>query len=183
MTEPSFFGYGSLVHLATHAYRDPRPATLPGWRRIWRTTTLRRAAFLSVEPDFDCRIDGIVAQVPDADWTALDQREAAYTRVDISETIGVPECAVYRVSTTVLAKPGGEAPILRSYLDTVAQGFFDIYGEEGLARFFATTTGWGPIDDDRAEPVYSRVQPVADNVTERIDGHLAALDGAAQGPG
>ncbi len=36
MSDPAFFGYGSLVNLRTHGYDDPRPATLHGWRRVWR---------------------------------------------------------------------------------------------------------------------------------------------------
>ncbi len=33
MADPYFFGYSSLVNLATHDFPDPRPATLRGWRR------------------------------------------------------------------------------------------------------------------------------------------------------
>ena len=172
---PCFFGYGSLVNLATHDYLSPRPARLPGWRRVWRTTRLRRAAYLSAEPAPGVTIAGLVANIPGADWTALDAREAAYTRIDISDTIGVPDCAIYRVADLYLADAGAEAPILRSYLETVAQGFFDLHGARGVEDFFATTANWTAITDDRAAPLYPRYRPSTPKVTALLEQHLACL--------
>ena len=172
MTDPAFFGYGSLVNLATHGYADPRPATLPGWRRVWRTTSARDLAFLSVERA-DSAIDGILARVPGADWAALDAREAAYTRVDITATLQTPHpTAIYQVQ----GPDHPAAPILLSYLDVVVQGFLRVYGAEGVARFFATTTGWqGGIHDDRAAPLYPRAQTLTPAETALVDRHLMAV--------
>ena len=83
MSDPSFFGYGSLVNLATHNYVNPRKATLSGWRRIWRHSNAHPFAFLSVHPASGA-INGIIADVPSGDWTALDERENAYQRHDVS---------------------------------------------------------------------------------------------------
>ena len=80
MADPYFFGYGSLVNLATHDFPDPRPARLKGWRRAWRHTDLRPVAFLTAVPDTESEIEGMIAHVPRNDWAALDEREWAYDR-------------------------------------------------------------------------------------------------------
>ena len=155
MSDPSFFGYGSLVNLATHDYAKPRPATLHGWRRVWQGTHLREAAYLSVEPAKDTVITGIIAQVPGNDWAALDAREAAYQRHDVT-ALTQPQTlqtAVYQVRAEHVAA-SAEHPILLSYLDTVVQGFLRLHGEQGVSDFFATTGGWNvPILNDRDAPI------------------------------
>jgi len=172
MSPPRFFGYGSLVNLATHDYPDARPARLNGWRRVWRHTALRPAAFLSVEPDNDTVIDGVVASVPSGDWAALDKREVAYLRHDVSHQIAQDgpsvATAVYAVDPAHLSPPDIAHPILLSYLDVVVQGFARVHGPEGVARFFETTDGWqAPVMDDRSAPIYPRHQ--------RLDGAERAL--------
>lgn len=180
MSDPAFFGYGSLVNLATHAYADPRPARLQGWRRVWRHTRLREAAYLSVEPAPDSTIDGIVARVPGADWQSLDAREAAYLRHDVTHAVrhdGPPApTAVYQVSPQHISVPGAAHPILLSYIDVVVQGFLRVYGHQGVADFFATTGGWDtPILNDRAAPVYPRAQVLTGAETALVDQHLAQV--------
>ena len=39
--------------------------------------------------------------------------------------------------------PQPKTPILLSYLDVVVQGYLAEFGEAGVARFFASTDGWG----------------------------------------
>lgn len=180
MSDPLFFGYGSLVNLATHDYADPRPARLTGWRRVWRHTSLRPVAFLSVEPVAGAEIAGIVAHVPGADWAALDAREAAYARRDVSHLVrhdGAPaNTAVYEVEHGHLAPPSAAHPILLSYLDVVVQGYHRLFGSEGVADFFETTSGWqAPIRDDRAAPVYPRAQTLRPEETALVDAHLERL--------
>lgn len=180
MSDPAFFGYGSLVNLATHVYADARPARLQGWRRVWRHTRLREVAFLSVEPDPASVIDGVVACVPGADWLALDAREAAYDRHDVSAAVlhdgPTSPTAVYQVSPQHVIAPSGDHPILRSYLDVVVQGYLRVYGAQGVAHFFATTSGWDtPIHDDRSNPVYPRHQRLTQAETDLVDQHLARI--------
>lgn len=177
MNDPAFFGYGSLVNLATHNYEAPRPVRLRGWHRIWRTSTHYDAAFLSVERSDVHAIDGILAHVPGADWAALDEREAAYDRHDITGTLDhIGPVAIYQVSPQHLADSGQRNPILRSYLDVVAQGFLQQFGEKGVADFFATTTGWETgVVDDRSAPRYPRHQQLSASETALVDHHLAAL--------
>ena len=182
MSDPAFFGYGSLVNLATHDYADPRPARLAGWRRVWCGTTLRGLAYLSVEEAPGVEIDGVIARVPRADWAALDEREAAYDRVAVTEAVrhdGPPSpIAVYRVSPVHLHSDRSQ-PILRSYLDVVVEGFWRMHGEAGVARFFETTGGWAhPVLDDRAAPVYPRARVVGAEVSEMVE---AGLAGRAKG--
>ena len=185
MTAPRFFGYGSLVNLATHAYPAARPARLKGWRRIWRHTSLRPVAFLSVEPAEGHEIEGVVADVPGADWTALDQREAAYARRDVSHQIAhdgrIGATAVYEVHHGHLDPPDTAHPILLSYMDVVVQGYLRLFGPEGARRFAATTAGWhAPVLNDRADPLYPRHQRLTSEETAIVDRMLASLGAEVQ---
>jgi hypothetical protein len=178
MSEHRFFGYGSLVNRATHAFRDPQPALLPGWRRVWVHTSLRPVAYLSVEPA-DAEIAGLVAEVADGDWAALDARERAYDKHPITARLhacGSDIAArVYAVPKGHAAPPDTRHPVLLSYIDTVVQGFLDVFGEPGAQGFFETTAGWGgPILNDRDAPRYARATRLTDAERRLVDAYLAA---------
>lgn len=175
--DPWFFGYGSLVNRATHAYPDARPATAIGWRRVWRHIADRPHAVLTAVPDPDSRIEGLIATVPDADWQALDAREAAYDRVDAAGDVdhGLGDdiaLAIYWIPKD--KHPGAEEPrpVLLSYLDVVIQGYLREYDVAAARRFFATTDGWGPVRDDRAAPVYPRHQTLTEDERGFVDAEL-----------
>ena len=169
MNNPAFFGYGSLVNLKTHDYANPRPATVTGWRRIWRSLAGRNHAILSATPDPTGTLKGIIAEVPGGDWAALDAREVLYLRQSLP--CGT---AIYEVQHDII-HPDKPHPILRSYLDVVAQGYLTQFGEAGVAHFFATTDNWGPVLDDRAAPLYPRHQVVGADLTDLVDHHLATV--------
>lgn len=180
MSDPWFFGYGSLVNRATHDYATPRPARLGGWARAWRHTALRPVAFLTAVPAPGTVIEGLIAAVPNADWAALDAREWAYERLpatDVTHDLtGTPEIALYAVPEAHQAAPDVAHPILLSYLDVVLQGYAREFGEEGVDRFFATTRGWeAPVLDDRALPRYPRSQRLTPAETLLVDQHLDRL--------
>lgn len=181
---PAFFGYGSLVNRATHAYAPGEPARLKGWRRTWKHTNLRPWPYLSAEPA-DTEIDGLVAAVPRDDWALLDQREAAYRRHALAHDhittapLWAHRVEIYAVNE-VNAAASAEHPILLSYLDTVVQGFLREFGESGVARFFATTTSWSAVLDDRAEPIYPRHQRTTASERALTDEHIVALRLARQ---
>lgn len=177
---PAFFGYGSLVNRATHDFAPAMPARLRGWRRVWRHTVLRPYAYLSVEPAND-EIDGLVAAVPGADWTALDLREAAYGR-SVLEPAYLSHGADWAQSVEIYAVAAGHAdpdahhPILLSYLDVVVQGFLREFGDEGAFRFFASTHGWeAGVFDDRTAPIYSRPCKLTTAESSFVNDQLAAL--------
>ena len=180
MSDPWFFGYGSLVNTATHDFATPCPAQLTGWRRVWKQTDLRPAAFLSVVPDPDCVIDGMIARVPAGDWAALDQREWAYDRISTkgsvthqqSEDIDI---SVYAVPSDAQSRHASH-PLFLSYLDVVVQGYLRVFGPDGADRFFATTDGWDtPILNDRAQPRYPRHQQLSPDESAFVDDRLARL--------
>lgn len=176
---PHFFGYGSLVNTATHNYPGVQEAYLQGWRRVWRYTTYRTAAFLTVRPDPDTTLEGLVAAVPDANWQALDAREYAYRRHSVTPLITASnppsETAVYAIPDNAHIAPSVASPILLSYLDVVVQGYLRQFGEDGVARFFATTDGWSaPILNDRAAPRYPRAQTLKISETALVDHFIAA---------
>ncbi|MEM7643748.1 MAG: gamma-glutamylcyclotransferase family protein [Pseudomonadota bacterium] len=168
---PRFFGYGSLVNRRTHEYPGAETFTIKGWRRAWRHTALRPVAFLTAVRDDAATIDGLIASVPDADWTALDHREAAYLRASLPEGP-----SIYHIPDGLHGPATETHPILRSYLDTVVQGYLREFGTDGVARLFATTSGWdAPIRDDRAAPVYARAQPLTSEETALVDSYLAKV--------
>lgn len=179
MNTPRFFGYGSLVNLATHGYPDAKPATLTGWRRVWKHSAARPVAFLSVEPCTPTRLLGLTASVPNADWAALDLREYAYLRRDVSDQFET-QTAIYEANPNHTAPPSTMHPILLSYLDVVIAGYDDQFGDMGPAHFFDTTFGWGPVLDDRADPLYPRAQPLTSKNRQIVDAGLAALSVAVQ---
>ncbi|WP_108484360.1 gamma-glutamylcyclotransferase family protein [Oceaniglobus ichthyenteri] len=174
MRDPLFFGYGSLVNCATHTYPDLRPATLPGWRRVWRQTAVQDAAFLTAVPTEGGIIDGAIARVPNADWAALDAREMHYDRA--SAEIAGDSVAVYTIAQDKHPLPARTQPIYLSYLDVVVQGFARHFGPDGVARFFDTTDGWNaPILDDRAAPLYPRHQILSAQDRALVDRYLARV--------
>ncbi len=181
MSEPFFFGYGSLVNRRTHAYGDAHAARVTGWRRVWRHTHLRDTAFLSVEPAPGSEIDGLIAAVPAGDWRALDAREAGYDRLPLTDGLAHaatrPVAAhIYAVSAQHTGDTGLRCPILLSYLDVVVQGFVAEFGEAGAERFFDTTRGWeAPVLDDRARPRYPRAQVLTARERGLVDAALADL--------
>ena len=126
-------------------------------------------------------LDGVVAAVPDGDWAALDRREAAYERHDVTDNVahtadGRPNIAVYAVAPEKQSAPRPEAPVPLSYVDVCAQGYLRLFGEDGGALFFAATRGWeAPVLDDRASPVYSRAQRLTEAETSFVDDALRGL--------
>ncbi len=178
MSDPHFFGYGSLVNRHTHDFPDARAATLRGWRREWRRPHALGRTFLSAAPDPSAEIDGLVARVPGADWAALDRRETGYRRHDLPPgalPAGAPPAQVYAIAQADSSAADADHPIKLSYLDVVVEGFMTEFGRAGVERFFATTAGWAPVRDDRAAPEYPRARPVGAEVRILVDAQLAAL--------
>ena len=179
MSDPFFFGYGSLVNRRTHDFGETYPARIRGWRRAWRHTGLRDVAFLSAVPDEGAEIDGLIAAVPGADWKALDEREWAYRRHVVGHQVSHEagrdlHVEVYSVPTEHGAPPSVRHPILLSYVDVVVQGYLQVFGEAGAERFFDTTEGWdAPVLNDRARPRYPRAQELTLLETDFVNAHLA----------
>ena len=181
MSDPCFFGYGSLVNRATHGYGGARRARLSGWRRAWRYTRFRPGPFLTAVPCPGSEIEGLVARVPGGDWAALDLREIGYARLPLGPELRIEEgsaahAEIYAVPAADMTGPAERPPILLSYIDVVFQGYLREYGVEGVARFVATTDGWdAPVLDDRTAPLYPRHQPLRPEERGLVDRHLIAL--------
>ncbi|KIN63293.1 hypothetical protein Z946_2163 [Sulfitobacter noctilucicola] len=177
---PYFFGYGSLVNRSTHDYPDAHAAQLVGWRRAWVRSEAFDRVFLSVIPDPDTTISGLIAAVPGADWAALDARETGYARLHSGDAVvhplaPAPPIAHYAVPVQQQGTTTRDTIIL-SYLDVVVQGFLREFGTEGVTHFFDTTDGWDtPILNDRSAPQYPRHQMLSSEETELVDHHLKRL--------
>ncbi|MDF1873317.1 gamma-glutamylcyclotransferase family protein [Vannielia sp.] len=186
MENAYFFGYGSLVNRATHSHVPAFPALLHGWRRVWKSTVLRPVAFLSAEPFDGAQIEGLIAHVQGGDWAQLDIRERAYARHEVTarcdhEANDDARIEVYAVPHHMGAGPDVTHPILLSYVDTVVQGFAEVFGEAGAMRFFETTQGWGgPVLDDRAAPIYPRATDVSASERAFVDAALERLGVVAE---
>ncbi|MBP0483267.1 gamma-glutamylcyclotransferase family protein [Sagittula salina] len=172
-----FFGYGSLVNAATHVHAPLHHATAKGWRRAWVAVPERALCYLTAVIDPLSDLKGAIAPVPGDDWATLDLREAAYARHTQSHAVThdspATEIALYAVSPERHTAPGDHNPILLSYLDTVVTGYMTLYGPQGAAEFFSTTSGWqAPVLNDRAAPRYSRTTPLSDEVRDMVDDGL-----------
>jgi hypothetical protein len=185
MSGRHFFGYGSLVNSQTHGYDECTPATVRGWKRSWFSSARREVSFLSVVPDPESAIQGLIASVPGGDWAALDVREGAYLRSPVpSDALScnleqVPPVQIYSANPDFVDPIESRKPILLSYIDVVVQGYLKVFGTDGVQSFFDTTLGWDtPIRNDRAQPVYSRAQSLTRAETALVDRHLADLPAA-----
>jgi len=180
MKDPYFFGYGSLVNTKSHDYPDPQPATLKGWRRAWVATPRYGVVLLTGVRAPGHSIKGLIAAVPNADWAALDAREAGYARLSASDDVDhahptQPDIAVYAVDPEHMHESDTHM-ILLSYLDVVVQGFYEVYGEDGVQHFFDTTDNWHtPILDDRSDPIYPRHQKLTQKQTDLVNANIDRL--------
>ena len=180
MSDHFIFGYGSLVNRATHEYGITHTARLPGWRRVWQHTTRREVAFLNVIPDPAAQLDGLIMAVPPV-APDLEAREYAYAKHDVSAQVahglaGPTEVKMWAIPAPDITAPGSGHALLLSYIDVVVAGYLDVFGRDGVARFFANTDGWqAPVWDDRAAPLYPRAQPLRDEVRWLVDSALTEL--------
>ncbi|MCV6823544.1 MULTISPECIES: gamma-glutamylcyclotransferase family protein [Halocynthiibacter] len=181
MKNPFFFGYGSLVNQSTHTYTNAHRAHVTGWRRTWRFTPHHPVSLLTAIRCDESSIDGLIAEVPGADWAALDERESGYNR-HVTDAVRhplafTPEIAIYAVPEQEPFDADEGPGILLSYLDVVVQGYLREFGEEGVADFFATTDGWDiPILNDRLAPKYPRAQELSPSETALVDAYVAKVN-------
>ncbi len=181
MSDPFFFGYGSLVNRGTHDYPQATRATVRGWAREWKKSKLRKVVFLTAVESPATQIDGLIAAVPGANWAALDERERAYERLPVREIDhaheALPPVEIYRARADHIEEDAGGHVMLLSYLDVVVQGYLREFGEPGVERFLATTKGWDvPVCDDRQSPIYPRHQILTQRETALVDDVLRTLN-------
>jgi len=184
----SYFGYGSLVNLDTlqTPYLSAHPARLKGWRRVWLSrpavggsfAPFDGLAFLSVQPDPDCEIDGMLVVDHKNSLASLDRREALYDRREVPvqdlQPVGDQPLPLNASSYVYVAQPHQQPQtqpsILRSYLDVVFQGYLRTFGQESLQRFVDTTANFHlPIREDRDDPVYPRSVVLSDTEHKLFD--------------
>lgn len=188
MSDPFFFGYGSLVNRRTHSYPEAQPARVSGWRRAWRKNPSLDRCILSAVPAPDDYVEGLIASVPGSDWAALDERERHYARHDVSQTTVHPiertlDIAIYAADPQLFLDPTENDIVLLSYIDVVVQGFLCEFGPEGVTHFFETTQGWETsILDDRSAPIYPRHQMLVDEETALVDAAISRLGLRVVGP-
>ncbi|MBC7283114.1 gamma-glutamylcyclotransferase family protein [Hoeflea sp.] len=202
-----YFGYGSLVNRATlgPGVVAAWPARLRGWRRTWRArpdmgpTPLAVLApgpapcLLSAHPDPGSAIDGLLVIDLADNLTSVDAREFRYHRrligVDALDFGGeIPalarraEIPLHVYEARIEHPPvAGPSPILRSYLDTVMQGFLCEFGETGLSRFVAETEAFDrPVLEDREAPLYGRAVALSPGEIALFDAVLAPSRGRAR---
>ncbi|MEX6508548.1 gamma-glutamylcyclotransferase [Jiella sp. M17.18] len=177
----AYFGYGSLVNRYTlrTKFLGIRRARAGGWRRFWLPRVpASEMALLSVHPDPDESIDGVVVYDRTEHLPAVDEREAGYARriVDLDH-LGIERAPVGGVPIYIYQAPKGDVSaadtksvILQSYLDAVMQGFRLLYGDEGVQRFVAHTEGFETrVLRDRHAPRYPRPVKLERDEAELFD--------------
>ena len=196
-----YFGYGSLVNRATltTGHVQTHRARLKGWRRTWRPrpdmgpdtgatpgVTLPDGiapSLLTAHRAEGASIDGLLVIDFAVNLAGVDTREFRYHRRDIvladleftDPGHGLGADITLHVYEARVEHPAadGPAPILRSYLDAVMQGFLREFGLDGLHRFVAETDAFHtPIHDDRASPLYPRAVRLSPAEVELFDGVL-----------
>ena len=134
----------------------------------------------AVPADPSAKIQGLIAAVPNADWTALATRETGYQRVFSDGKVSHEGDAAIDIAHYAVPKidwrNGGNQTIRLSYLDVVVQGYHQQFGTDGVAAFFDTTDGWDtPILNDREAPHYPRSQILSHAETILVDQHMARI--------
>ena len=163
-----YFGFGSLVnkHTLRTSYVDIFPATLKGWRRHWQARPKgfdSEIALLSVHEDDTCSIRGTLVIDRFSNLPLVDKREEDYSRVSLSpDDLLLPSGKEFpdRLNVYVGKEPAAgtaRGSLLQSYLDAVLQGFYQLYGVDGVEHFMQTTSGFDrPLISDRQSPQYPR---------------------------
>lgn len=193
-----YFGYGSLVNqnTLTTNHVEVYRARLKGWRRTWRPRPgmgLDMGAtpgvmlpdglapsLLSAHRAEGFSIDGLLVIDFAVNLADVDTREFRYHRRDIAladleftepgHSLGADITLHVYEARTEHPPAEGPAPILRSYLDAVMQGFLREFGADGLHRFVAETDAFHtPIHEDRAEPLYPRAVRLSPAEMELFD--------------
>ena len=164
-----YFGFGSLVnkHTLRTSYVDIMPASLIGYSRHWqaRSTEIfdNHISLLSIHPDENCTIKGMIVLDLLENLPLVDEREEGYSRhklqhwqLEVSSDVKLPE-ELYVYIADEVECAGDDDALLQSYLDAVMQGFRNEYGVEGVSHFVDTTKGFNrPINLDRNDPLYPR---------------------------
>ena len=102
------------------------------------------------------------------------KRERAYDRVVAADVHHAAldkarDIQLYTIPDGKHGRPDRLHPVLLSYIDVVVEGYLNEFGEDGVARFFASTGGWdAPIADDRAAPRYSPAPPRGDRQVQAV---------------
>lgn len=146
---------------------------------------------LTVVPDDNCRLLGVVVVQPLEMEMAMNRREGDYCRVplvsanidlidtgsDLNRQDQIPNVYLY-VGHKRHQRPGDQDfPVYLSYVDTVLQGYRQRHGEAGAHHFLQSTSDWHvPIVNDRDAPRYPRHTPLTGSDRRFIDALLAAHD-------
>lgn len=174
----SIFGYGSLINRNTWSFNASfELINIPGWVRQWRKIikmNFGEICVLTISPDENFNIDGIIIFTDLLTSTIIKQREIGYQKTIVHETPTGPIFA-YTANIDSFKWASEQAPILQSYIDTVAYGFYQELGMSGFLNFFATTQGWQlPILNDRDQPLYSRAIKIDPEFLSLIDQQILA---------
>lgn len=181
------FAYGSLLNKNTWSFEaDLELVNLKGWIRQWRQVVQidkGKICALTIYPNSNATIEGILLKVDEATELLLNGREIGYEKTILTgkniieqstkKQLTKETAITYIGSKTTAVWASKEAPILLSYIDVVAKGYYDLFGWEGVINFFSSTQGWNlPILDDRDKPIYPRAAKHDKHFLKFIDQQL-----------
>ena len=186
------FGYGSLINRKTWFFDAHFEwVQIEGWVRQWcQIIKTPQGGFcaLTISPNENSKIDGIIISTNLSTFSVIDKREAGYQKTIINESqISVYEnkdtnsmwnrepVFAYTASKESFRWASEKSPILQTYIDVIADGFYKQFGMKGLLNFFCTTQGWElPILNDRDMPIYPRSIDLEPEFLSLVDQHVSA---------
>jgi glutathione-specific gamma-glutamylcyclotransferase len=166
--DAAYFGYGSLVNELTWARKyEMVPTRLAHWTREWKhcvETPGGKICALTVARDATSSVEGAFIKCNLDQLHEIDEREIGYERIKVSvEEVASSASAlpthlfIYKSLPQHYRSGTPNYPLWFSYLEVVVYGYWRVFGEAGIDRFIASTTGWDtPILDDRDAPRYPR---------------------------
>ena len=157
------FGYASLLNKTTlppgtHLER----AELRGWIRQWRSpqpVPTGRICALTISRRANATLQGAIFLTNTHVDANLAVREKTYVSIedDVHRAGRSARAIIYTAPVQELSWARAECPVCLSYVDCVLQGYYRMYGVDGVRAFVATTEGWElPFQDDRRNPRYPR---------------------------
>lgn len=180
------FGYGSLVNRKTWDFQaEYFKCSIIEWKRHWGQAIQvgqRLVSALTVHPQHTANLRGILIKTDAETCKMIDIREMGYKRVSLPsdcvklqnrmDESQIVNGSIYTYTSDHI-KPHRirkKPVILQSYIDVVADGFYNEFGERGFWEFFEDTLGWElQILNDRNRPLYPRAVDIPKTLLKMID--------------
>lgn len=191
--ENFIFTYGSLVNPKTWPFKSKYyRVELKDWCRKWGAIVNTKYGMflaLTISPMKGYKIKGLLLKKDNKLDNYLAQREEAYQNLSLDKTKivnfnnnslfqEIDQVYYYRskAEISVQYNTSKNYSIQQTYIDVVADGYYNLFGEEGLQDLVYNTIGWKvPITNDRDNPLYPRALNLDPLFLDKIDYLIAKV--------